>query len=161
MLRDVNYSRGEASSKHAKPAERAADAVAQVIPRAMRQIRAVARAEAGGLSVPQFRALGYVERHPGVGLTELAEHLGVSLPAASALVDRLVVSRLVDRSPDPAERRRIRIVVTEPGRAAVLAANAAVRSWWRSQLVHLSPAELDAVTGAKAPRPPRPTVDAA
>ena len=64
-----------------------------IVPRAMRQIRAIARAEAGGLSVPVFRALRYLERHPGESLTALSEHLGVTLPAASALVE-------------PARRRR-------------------------------------------------------
>jgi DNA-binding MarR family transcriptional regulator len=114
----------------------------------MRQIRSVARAQTGGLSVPQFRALNYVERHPGVGLTELAEHLGVSLPAASALVGRLVGSGLVDRSLDPEERRRIRIVVTESGNGRVMAAMAAVRTWWRTRLTYMGAAELETLIGA-------------
>ena len=114
----------------------------------MRQIRSIARAEAGGLSVPQFRALGYVVRHPGVGLTELAEHLGVSLPAASALVGRLVASGLANRTPDPDERRRIRIVVTAAGNARILAATAAVRAWWQAQFAALDADELDRLTRA-------------
>jgi DNA-binding MarR family transcriptional regulator len=114
------------------------EAVVAVVPRAMRQIRAVARSRAGGLSVPSFRSLVYLERHPGAGLTALAEHLGVTLPGASGMVGRLVAAGLVDRAVDPSERRRITIALTDAGRARVAASAAAVKSWWQDRLSGLS-----------------------
>ena len=105
IVSDMNYSSHEASAAdHVRgPGREAAEALMTTVPRAMRQIRAIARSEAGGLWVPQFRALRYLERRPGDSLTALSDHLGVSLPAASALVDRLVGSGLVTRAADPSD----------------------------------------------------------
>jgi DNA-binding MarR family transcriptional regulator len=144
MLRNVNYSVGEAS-RGGPTREDAAELVVAVVPRLMRQIRAVARSAATGLSVPQFRALRHVGRHPGDGLTPLAEHLGVSLPAASALVGRLVAAGLVTRNVDPAERRRITIELTARGRERMAASSAAVNAWWQEQLGSLSAAQLQSI----------------
>ena len=115
----------------------------ETIPRAMRQIRGVARSMAGGLSVPQFRTLGFLERHPGSSLMDVADHLGISQPGASTLVDRLVTSGLVARDIDAAERRRITLVLTPDGRARVASATITVHAWWVRQLGELSPRELD------------------
>jgi DNA-binding MarR family transcriptional regulator len=144
MLRNMNYSIREASAPALSSAD-AAEVVVTVVPRVMRQIRAVARSAAIGLSVPQFRALRYVGRHPGDGLTPLADHLGVSLPAASALVGRLVAAGLVTRDVDPVERRRITIELTDRGRERVAASSAAVAAWWQERLSGLSPAGLEAI----------------
>jgi DNA-binding MarR family transcriptional regulator len=140
----MNYSVREASAAALAPAA-AADVVVTVVPRVMRQIRSVARSAAIGLSVPQFRALRYVGRHPGDGLTPLADHLGVSLPAASALVGRLVAAGLVTRDVDAAERRRIAIELTGRGRERIAASSAAVNAWWQERLGGLSPAQLEAI----------------
>ncbi|MGH2504870.1 MAG: MarR family winged helix-turn-helix transcriptional regulator, partial [Ktedonobacterales bacterium] len=64
-----------------------AAALMEVAPLVMREIRTRMRQSRGaGLSVPQFRALGYLRRHPGCSLTEVADHLGLSVPATSRLV---------------------------------------------------------------------------
>ena len=67
------------------------------------------------LSVPQFRLLAFLSRHPGSSLSEVAEHLGVTRATASAMTDRLVQRQLVDRAEDPQERRQIMLKLTEPG----------------------------------------------
>src|SRR5881409_3039307 len=83
---------------------------------AMRVVRSEMRHQ-GALvvSVPQFRALAFVERHPGVSLAGVAEHLGVTAPTASTIVERLVRRRLVGRVPDPEERRRVVLSLTPAG----------------------------------------------
>src|SRR5689334_5564645 len=43
-----------------------------------------------GLSVPQFRALVLLDRHPTASLSLVAEHLGSSQPSASRLITKLV-----------------------------------------------------------------------
>ena len=99
------------------------------------------RQNAGDLTVPQFRALRYVERHPGTGLSPLATHLGMSRSSASALVDRLERAGLVRRSVDPDERRRIRIELEPSGTAAVRTAVASTYAWLQGELGSFSSAE--------------------
>jgi len=54
-----------------------------------------------------------------VRLHDLAERLGVSPPTASRAVDALVEHGLLERAPDPADRRAVRISLTEQGRSTV------------------------------------------
>jgi DNA-binding MarR family transcriptional regulator len=61
---------------------------------------------AHGLSVPQFRALGFVHRHAGSSLSEVADHIGLTLPAMSRLIDGLVELQLMRRQSQSADRRR-------------------------------------------------------
>ena len=49
---------------------------------------------------------------------DLGEHVLLSQPALSRLVDRLEVRGLVTRTPDPSDARSIRIGLTEAGRDA-------------------------------------------
>lgn len=68
------------------------------------------------LSVPQFRLLAFLNRHPGASLSEVAEHLGVTRATASAMTDRLVQRNWVNRTADPQERRQIMLTLTDSGR---------------------------------------------
>ncbi|HJH02406.1 MAG TPA: MarR family winged helix-turn-helix transcriptional regulator [Victivallis vadensis] len=61
----------------------------------------------------------YIFRHPECSLREVAEIAGLSAGAASALVDALCDSGLLNRAPSPADRRRICLTVT-PAIAAFL-----------------------------------------
>lgn len=49
-------------------------------------------------------------------LADLAEHVLLSQPALSRLVDRLVERGLVERTVDPQDRRAIRLFLTDQGR---------------------------------------------
>jgi DNA-binding MarR family transcriptional regulator len=83
----------------------------------------------------------YVRRAPGAGLSALAHHLGMSLPASSALVQRLVFAELLDRVNDPTERRRVRIDLTTSGADHLARAHAAVRGWLADELATFTPDE--------------------
>src|SRR5213593_56534 len=97
-----------ARSYSSSVADRCAREILETVPLVMRVVRGEMRRQGAHLvSVPQFRALAFVERHPGASLAGVAEHLGVTAPTASTIVDRLVRRRLVGRVPDPAERRRV------------------------------------------------------
>jgi DNA-binding MarR family transcriptional regulator len=121
----------------------------EVVPRTMRRIRSEMRvAGPGTLTVPQLRALLYIRRHPGCGLSALADHLGMTLPAASGLVERLVRADLVDRVTDPVERRRIQLRLTAAGTEHVGRAYLLVRSRLSAELATLSPAELSGLAEA-------------
>ena len=90
--------------------------VVDSVPRLMRWVRTGTRADAApGLTVPQLRVMLLLRRAPGSGVSAVAEHQGVSLASASALVERLVRQGLVDRVQDPAERRRVLLTLTATG----------------------------------------------
>lgn len=115
----------------------------EAVPPVMRFIRAEMRRHLGArISVPQFRALALIERVPGTSLSDVAEHLGVTRPTASALVDRLVRRGLVGRVQHPQERRRVALSLTRAGRALLERARAHTRASVARKLAELSSAEL-------------------
>jgi DNA-binding MarR family transcriptional regulator len=61
-------------------------------------------------------------------LTELTQRLGVTKQAASQLVDTLVTRGYLHRGPDPHDRRRMRIELTDRGRFAAAQVRRAVES---------------------------------
>jgi DNA-binding MarR family transcriptional regulator len=103
--------------------------VMETVPMVMRFIRAeMRRRGASVLSVPQFRALNFLHRNPGACLFNVADHLGVTRPTASVIVDRLVRRGLLLRVEDPRERRRILLTLTPEGTRLLEQARSATRS---------------------------------
>jgi DNA-binding MarR family transcriptional regulator len=87
-----------------------------VTPTIIQALRVQMRAERGhDLSVPQFRTLAFLSRHPGSSLSAAAEFIGLTLPTMSVLVDGLVQRGLIDRSPDQHDRRRVLLTLTPDG----------------------------------------------
>ena len=76
-----------------------------------------------GLSLAKMGALHtLVEADEPIPLGQLAERLCCVKSNVTQLVDRLEAERLVRRVPDPADRRSVRAVVTDEGRARFAAA---------------------------------------
>ena len=112
------------------------------VPAVMRFIRAEMRRHRGPrISVPQFRTLELLGRMPGCSLSDVAEHLGVSRPTASVLVDRLVRRGLVERAQHPQERRRVVLSLTRSGQALLDRARAHTRARIARRLAGRSAAE--------------------
>jgi MarR family transcriptional regulator for hemolysin len=65
-----------------------------------------------GVTRSQWWVLAYVSRHDGMMQTELAALLDVGKVTLGGLVDRLESSKLVERRPDPSDRRAKRIHLT-------------------------------------------------
>ena len=85
-------------------------------PQIMRFIRAEMRSHRGhDLSVPQFRTLTFVNRNPEVSLSHLADHLGLTLPSTSKLVDGLVNQKIIIRHESKEDRRRLTLALTKNG----------------------------------------------
>jgi DNA-binding MarR family transcriptional regulator len=104
--------------------------VMETVPIVMRFIRGEMRRQGAPLlSVPQFRALAFLHRSPGACLFAVADHLGVSRPTASTIIDRLVRRELVARSVDPRERRRVVLRLTDKGARHLRQARKATRVW--------------------------------
>ena len=90
--------------------------VLDVVPMVMRSLRAEFRSHRGDdLSIPQYRTLMFLRHSPGKSLADVAEHLGITPPSTSKLVDGLVTRGLVDRQDLPVDRRRIVLLLTPAG----------------------------------------------
>ena len=100
--------------------EACAAAILETVPLVMRTVRSEMRSRRpSDLSVPQFRALGFVRRHPGTSLSDVAEHLGLTLSSMSTLIDNLVTRDLIDRAVNPDNRRRATLTLTPLGRSTL------------------------------------------
>lgn len=110
--------------------EALAAALMEVAALITREVRTLMRAHRDvALSVAHFRALGYVRRHPACSLTAVAEHLGLSVPATSRLVEALVADGLVVRQPSAHDRRYVTLHLSAEGeRIQDEARSAALRS---------------------------------
>lgn len=99
------------------PAE-CADAVLDVVPAVMDAVRDAMRQHVDAhFSVPQFRCLNFIHREPGCAVGAVAAFLGVTMPTASAMVDRLVRAGAVRPETAPEDRRRTQLHITPQGRA--------------------------------------------
>jgi DNA-binding MarR family transcriptional regulator len=76
------------------------------------------------ISPSQARALRVLARHNGVRLSELAEHLRIAARSATEVVDGLEAKGLVQRRPDPQDRRATLVEPTRRGAEL----NAAIRT---------------------------------
>lgn len=82
------------------------------------------------------------------GVSDIGEHLGISAPAASQMVERLVKAGLLERREDPDDRRYKQIVLTVRGNALIAGGIAARRQWLEQVTAELSPEEQQTVAGA-------------
>lgn len=94
-----------------------------------------------GLSLRQYAALHGI-REGASSPGELARSWQVTPAVLTGIVDRLESRGLVRREPDPLDRRRLRLALTEDGLAASLDVEQALTDDLTAQLVRLSPDEL-------------------
>ena len=91
--------------------------VMEDIPLLMRLLRTKFREKrVGDLSMAQFRTLAFVDANQGASLSEVAGHIGLSLPSMSKLVDALVNSKRLTREAHGTDRRRICLALTGRGK---------------------------------------------
>jgi DNA-binding MarR family transcriptional regulator len=115
----------------------------------MRAVRCqMRRCRTADLSVPEFRTLGFLRRHTGASLTDVADHIGVTLPSMSKLMDSLVTRKLVMREFDAADRRRVTLALTARGNVILQAAHAAAQAYLAEVLSALSLTEQQMVVQA-------------
>jgi DNA-binding MarR family transcriptional regulator len=68
-----------------------------------------------GITPGQARALGVLQRHGGMRLNELSDHLRIAPRSTTEVIDALQQSGLVERSADPLDRRATLVALTEDG----------------------------------------------
>lgn len=77
--------------------------------------RLSAALEAENCTLEQWRALAFLADGTGRTMTELAQYALLPAPTATKLIDRMVTDALVYRHPDPTDRRRVLVYLTERG----------------------------------------------
>ena len=82
-----------------------------------------------GCSMSQINTMFYILRHGPCGVSDVAEHLGISSAAASQLLERLVQQKMILRTEDPNDRRNKRISLTEKGKQIVADSMHARQLW--------------------------------
>ena len=131
------------------PAEPCAREVLETVPVVMRFIREqVRKRRAGGLSLPQFRALAFLGQVHDASLSGAAEHLGLSLAAMSRLIHGLVVGGLARRRTVSTNRRQIALALTARGHAALEKMRGRIRLRLADSLKTLPAAEQENVQRA-------------
>jgi len=96
--------------------DEAARELLEVVPVIMKDIRSEMRSRRPpDLTVPQFRTLAFVDRNEGASLSAVANHMGLTLPSTSRLVDGLIARGMLTREDNPADRRRVKLGVTNHG----------------------------------------------
>jgi DNA-binding MarR family transcriptional regulator len=130
---------GEADRELAETAERLHKAAIRLL-RSLRK-----QDEASGLSAPRLSALSVLVFTGPRTMGELAEAEQVRPPTMTRLVDGLVEDGLARRTPDPADRRVVRIAATVKGRRLLEAARARRVEALTLQLEALAPRDRRAL----------------
>lgn len=103
-----------------------------------------------GLSMSQYRLLALLS-HGSEVASRAAEALLSSRPAVTSLVDGLVAKGYVDRRPDASDRRKIALLLTDAGAAALEAAHGAADAAVQALLATASPEDVEtAAAGMQA-----------
>jgi MarR family transcriptional regulator for hemolysin len=106
------------------------------------------RGRGSDISIPQFRSLAFIQRNPDSSLSDVAEHLGLTLPSVSKLVDGLVKQKLVSRLASTTDRRRLTLALTQAGTAIMNSSRTAAQAELAAKISSLSGAELETICKA-------------
>lgn len=93
------------------------------------------------LSVMQAQAILHVAEHGAMSMRHLAEQLGISQPAATDLVNRLVEAGTLERFMVPNDRRKVMVRLTPAARETAEGTLAERRALIAGALTRLSPEE--------------------
>lgn len=108
----------------------------------------VVYAKQNGLSMTQVAALLRIHKSGCSNVSCLGEEMGISNPAASQMLERLVQMGLVIRRENPEDRRLKQIALTERGQAVLEGGMRARQQWLVEMSKLLSPEEQEQVTAA-------------
>jgi DNA-binding MarR family transcriptional regulator len=123
--------------------------VLETVPLVMRTVRTeMRRHRAADLSVPQFRTLTFLNLQAGASLSQVAEHIGLTLPSISLLVNGLVERKLILRNTHTTDRRRVTLTLTARGQSVLEAAHGATQTALAEKLAALSTQDRTSVVQA-------------
>lgn len=76
-----------------------------------------------GVPLDQWRILRTLSEADGMTMRALADAVSLNRPTMTKIVDKLVAEALVYRVPDPGDRRKVRIFLSDKGKAVLLQHN--------------------------------------
>jgi DNA-binding MarR family transcriptional regulator len=106
------------------------------------------RASALGVTSAQWRVMFWLGRQPGSKQVELAEKLDVEPITAGRTIDRLEEAGLVERRPDPEDRRAWRLYLTEQAEPMVTRLRAVAEDVLAEVFQGVDEKEIAALRGA-------------
>jgi DNA-binding MarR family transcriptional regulator len=104
-----------------------------------------------GLSAQDALILGYIKKHPGVGVSELADFDQISRPTMSSHVKRLEAAGWLRRSDNAEDGRRSGLTVTPAGLRQIDAIRRRRNDWLAERLGRLTAAERERLAAAAQP----------
>jgi DNA-binding MarR family transcriptional regulator len=104
-----------------------------------------------GVTGGQVSLLFQISRNRGIGVRDLAALERMSPAAMSGYVDRLERAGLVERTPNPNDRRRQGLSVTAEGDRVLRSVKSRRTAWLAARLEGLTPEELGAIDNAVEP----------
>ncbi len=123
-----------------------ADALRPAVLRVSRRLRL--EAQKAGLSAQDALLLGHIRKHPGIGVSGLAEAERTSRPTMSAHVKRLEAAGLVARSDHAEDGRRSGLAITPAGERKLEIIRRERNDWLAARLSRLSPADRETLKRA-------------
>ncbi|WP_211229562.1 MarR family winged helix-turn-helix transcriptional regulator [Nakamurella lactea] len=99
-----------------------------------------------GISGRELAVLRVIAARPPVSQLEIATRMGVDRTTMVGLIDGLERKKLVERAPDPADRRRNVVALTAAGRTATQRGSAAAD---RAEQTFLEPLSADEASAAR------------
>lgn len=126
-----------------------ADDLRLALHHAFRRIRQESDNDPSGLTLQQKVLLATISQHSGIGVAELARMEKLRGPTMSGHIKTLENAGLVRRAaPDPEDRRRNGVELTEHGLATLEAMRARRRDWLARKLSQLPPEGAAALRAA-------------
>lgn len=104
-----------------------------------------------GVTGGQVSLLFQIQRNRGIGVRDLAALERISAASMSGHIDRLERAGLVQRTPDPNDRRRQGLSLTAEAERVLRSVKSRRTAWLAARLEHLSPSELAALDAAVEP----------
>ena len=104
-------------------------------------------AETTGMSRAQWQVLARVAKRQGINQATLADLVGVEPISICRMVDRLEALNLVERRPDPGDRRARLIHITETARPGLERMKAAAQALFGEALAGITPEEEAVLSG--------------
>jgi DNA-binding MarR family transcriptional regulator len=149
QLLQTETKKGALASVAGSEVDACVDAVLNVAPPVVRAIRKMMREHRlPELSVPQFRTMALLSYNAKACLSNVADFIGSSLPAASRMIDGLVAKNLVARTTCTDDRRQIALELTPLGRKYFLESRQATRHQLAAHLASLSVEQKQAIVTA-------------
>jgi DNA-binding MarR family transcriptional regulator len=103
-------------------------------------------AETTGMSRAQWHVLAHVSKRQGINQANLADLVGVEPITICRMVDRLEALGLVERRPDPGDRRARLIHMTEAARPGLVRMKTVAQALFEEALAGLTPEEEATLT---------------